>query len=208
MYDSETGIDFNTTDPNDNCRPLFRWEAKQNSAKSKVEGRPIFDQVPFVTIMSPGDNKNVIDAKVNDEHKSRWPRQWEAFQKGSEQPLNGTPINEWPALNMAQVAELKALNIFSIEQLANLDDRGTQEMTGLVTLKQQAQAHLAVGKDDGVIYEALDKVDKLTEEIEAMRAENKELRQELDFVTKKSAASKPRKRKINVSTDDSTSDSG
>lgn len=208
MYDSETGIDFNTTDPNDNCRPLFRWEAKQNSAKSKVEGRPIFDQVPFVTIMSPGDNKNVIDAKVNDDHKSRWPRQWEAFQKGSEQPLNGTPINEWPALNMAQVAELKALNIFSIEQLANLDDRGTQEMTGLVTLKQQAQAHLAVGKDDGVIYEALDKVDKLTEEIAAMRAENKELRQELDFVTKKSAASKPRKKKINVSTDDSTSDSG
>jgi len=207
MYDSETGIDFNTTDPNDNCRPLFRWEAKQNSAKSKVEGRPIFDQVPFVTIMSPGDNKNVIDAKVSDDHKSRWPRQWEAFQKGSEQPLNGTPINEWPALNMAQVAELKALNIFSIEQLANLDDRGTQEMTGLVTLKQQAQAHLAVGKDDGVIYEALDKVDKLTEEIAAMRAENKELRQELDFVTKKSAASKPRKRKINVSTDDSTSDS-
>ena len=208
MYDSETGIDFNTTDPNDNCRPMFRWEAKQNSAKSKVEGRPIFDQVPFVTIMSPGDNKNVIDAKVNDDHKSRWPRQWEAFQKGSEQPLNGTPINEWPALNMAQVAELKALNIFSIEQLANLDDRGTQEMTGLVTLKQQAQAHLAVGKDDGVIYEALDKVDKLTEEIAAMRAENKELRQELDFVAKKSAASKPRKKKINVSTDDSTSDSG
>ena len=208
MYDSETGIDFNTTDPNDNCRPMFRWEAKQNSAKSKVEGRPIFDQVPFVTIMSPGDNKNVIDAKVNDDHKSRWPRQWEAFQKGSEQPLNGSPINEWPALNMAQVAELKALNIFSIEQLANLDDRGTQEMTGLVTLKQQAQAHLAVGKDDGVIYEALDKVDKLTEEIAAMRAENKELRQELDFVAKKSAASKPRKKKINVSTDDSTSDSG
>ena len=207
MYDSETGIDFNT-DPNDNCRPLFRWEAKQNSAKSKVEGRPIFDQVPFVTIMSPGDNKNVIDARVNDEHKTRWPRQWDAFQKGSEQPLNGTPINEWPALNMAQVAELKALNIFSIEQLANLDDRGTQEMTGLVTLKQQAQAHLAVGKDDGVIYEALDKVDKLTEEIAAMRAENKELRQELDFVAKKSAASKPRKKKINVSTDDSTSDSG
>tara|TARA_R110002012_G_scaffold8102_1_gene37533 strand:- start:2217 stop:2780 length:564 start_codon:yes stop_codon:yes gene_type:complete len=187
---------------------MFRWEAKQNSAKSKVEGRPIFDQVPFVTIMSPGDNKNVIDAKVNDDHKSRWPRQWEAFQKGSEQPLNGTPINEWPALNMAQVAELKALNIFSIEQLANLDDRGTQEMTGLVTLKQQAQAHLAVGKDDGVIYEALDKVDKLTEEIAAMRAENKELRQELDFVAKKSAASKPRKKKINVSTDDSTSNSG
>ena len=208
MYDAETGIEFTTTDPTDNCRPLFRWEAKQNSAKSKVEGRPIFDQVPFVTIMSPGDNKNVVDAKVDDDHKSRWPQQWAAFEKGNEQPLNGTPISEWPALNMAQVAELKALNIFSIEQLANLDDRGTQEMTGLVILKQQAQAHLDVGKDDGVIYEALDKVDKLTEEIEAMREENKDLRQELDFLAKKSATSKPRKKKLDVSTDDSASDSG
>ena len=81
-------------------------------------------------------------------------------------------------------------------------------MTGLVTLKQQAQAHLAVGRDAGVVYEALDKVDKLTEEIEAMRAENKELRQELDFIAKKSGTSKPRKKKIDVSTDDSASDSG
>ena len=81
-------------------------------------------------------------------------------------------------------------------------------MTGLVILKQQAQAHLDVGKDDGVIYEALDKVDKLTEEIAAIREENKDLRQELDFLAKKSATSKPRKKKLDVSTDDSASDSG
>ena len=67
MYDSETGIDF-VTEAKDNCRPLFRYEAVQNKAKSVEEGRPIFRQIPFVTIMSPGDNINVIDTIVTEEH--------------------------------------------------------------------------------------------------------------------------------------------
>ena len=204
MYDSETGIDF-VTEAKDNCRPLFRYEAVQNKAKSVEEGSPIFRQIPFVTIMSPGDNKNVIDTKVTEEHKARFPRQWEAFERGNEQPLDGTPVNEWPALNMAQVAELKALNIFTIEQVANLDDRATQELTGLVKLKQQAQAHLSVSKDDGVIYEALDKMEKLEEEMVAVREENKTLRAELEVMNRKRPS---RKKKVDVSSDDSASDSG
>ena len=173
MYDGETGMDF-TVDNKDTCRPLFRMEAKQNKAKTITEGRPIFDQVPFVTIISPGDTKNVPDTKVLDEHRQRWPRQWEAFEKGLEQPINGTPINQWPILNNAQVAELKALNIHTIEEMASLSDGGTQQIVGLMTLKQQAIAHLATSKDDGVVYEALDKVEKLEERMTAMLQENKE----------------------------------
>ena len=106
---------------------------------------------------------------------------------------------------MAQVAELKALNIFTIEQVANLDDRATQELTGLVKLKQQAQAHLSVSKDDGVIYEALDKMEKLEEEMVAVREENKTLRAELEVMNRKRPS---RKKKVDVSSDDSASDSG
>ena len=204
MYDSETGIDF-VTEAKDNCRPLFRYEAVQNKAKSVEEGRPIFRQIPFVTIMSPGDNKNVIATNVTADPKARFPRQWEAFERGNEQPLDGTPVNEWPALNMAQVAELKALNMFTIEQVANLDARATQELTGLVKLKQQAQAHLSVSKDDGVIYEALDKMEKLEEEMVAVREENKTLRAELEVMNRKRPS---RKKKVDVSSDDSASDSG
>jgi hypothetical protein len=196
MYDAETGMEF-TVDNKDICRPLFRMEAKQNKAKTITEGRPIFDQIPFVTIISPGDNKNVPDTKVLEEHRQRWPKQWEAFEKGLEQPINGTPINQWPILNNAQVAELKALNIYTIEDVASLSDGGTQQVTGLMTLKQQAQAHLATSKDDGVIYEALDKVEKLTEQMEAMLQENKELRAAVESQSKYK-----RKKKIDVSADD------
>jgi len=201
MYDSETGMEF-TVDNKDTCRPLFRMEAKQNKAKTLTEGRPIFDQVPFVTIISPGDNKNVPDTKVLDEHRQRWPRQWEAFEKGLEQPIDGTPINQWPILNNAQVAELKALNIHTIEEMASLSDGGTQQIVGLMTLKQQAIAHLATSKDDGVVYEALDKVEKLEERMTAMLQENKELRAAVEVQSKYK-----RKKKIDVSADDISSGS-
>jgi hypothetical protein len=201
MYDSETGMEF-TVDNKDTCRPLFRMEAKQNKAKTITEGRPIFDQVPFVTIISPGDNKNVPDTKVLDEHRQRWPRQWEAFEKGLEQPVSGTPINQWPVLNNAQVAELKALNIYTIEEVASLSDGGTQQIVGLMTLKQQAIAHLATSKDDGVVYEALDKVEKLEEQMAAMLQENKELRAAVEAQSKYK-----RKKKIDVSADDISSGS-
>lgn len=201
MYDSETGMEF-TVDNKDTCRPLFRMEAKQNKAKTLTEGRPIFDQVPFVTIISPGDNKNVPDTKVLDEHRQRWPRQWEAFEKGLEQPIDGTPINQWPILNNAQVAELKALNIHTIEEMASLSDGGTQQIVGLMTLKQQAIAHLATSKDDGVVYEALDKVEKLEERMTAMLQENKELRAAVESQSKYK-----RKKKIDVSADDISSGS-
>ena len=196
MYDAETGMEF-TFDNKDTCRPLFRMEAKQNKAKTLTEGRPIFDQVPFVTIISPGDTKNVPDTKVLDEHRQRWPKQWEAFQKGLEQPINGTPINQWPILNNAQVKELQALNIYTIEEVASLSDGDTQQTTGLMTLKQQAIAHLSSSKDDGVVYEALDKVEKLTEQMAALIEENKTLRNAVEDVSKTK-----RKRKIDVSVDD------
>jgi len=196
MYDAETGMEF-TFDNKDTCRPLFRMEAKQNKAKTITEGRPIFDQVPFVTIISPGDTKNVPDTKVLDEHRQRWPQQWEAFQKGLDQPINGTPINHWPVLNNAQVAELKALNIYTIEEVASLSDGDTQQATGLMTLKQQAIAHLSSSKDDGVIYEALDKVEKLTEQMTALVEENKTLRNAVENISRTK-----RKKKIDVSADD------
>jgi molecular chaperone GrpE (heat shock protein) len=63
--------------------------------------------------------------------------------------------------------------------------------------------YLAKSKDDGVIFEALDKVEKLTEKMEALVEENKMLRAQADMQQKTK-----RKRKLDVSTDDSPSNSG
>ena len=117
--------------------------------------------------------------------------------------MEGTPINEWPRLNMAQVHELKAVNIFTIEQLAELSDNAAQASMGLATLKKHAEVYLAKSKDDGVVFEALDKVEKLEDKMEALIEENKLLRAQAELSQKTK-----RRRKTDVSTDDSASDSG
>ena len=106
-------------------------------------------------------------------------------------------------MNNAQVKELQALNIYTIEEVASLADNNTQQITGLMTLKQQAIAHLATAKDDGVVYEALDKVEKLTEQMEALAEENTMLRAQVENISKTK-----RKKKIDVSVDDIPSSIG
>lgn len=94
----------------------------QNKFKSEQEGRPIFEDKDYIKIMIPGDKTKVVHSPVREEHKLRFPRQWEAYQKMGKVEHSGTPIEQWPPLTKSEVAELKALNIFTIESLASLPD--------------------------------------------------------------------------------------
>ncbi len=161
----------------DQCIPLFRWEARQNQRRTTEEGRPIFDQVPFVQILIPGDKNATVDRKVTEADKTRWPRQWEKFQQNSESPPEGTPLDQWPALSVSQIAELRALNILTIEALANLSDIGLQRIgPGARNFQRRAKAFLRTAKDDGYVYEMMQKIDDLTARLEVLEGENAELR--------------------------------
>lgn len=111
----------------------FFLHAVANPAKSKEEGRPIFDEVEMVSIMAPGNQKTEFTARANRMHfDSNVSRQWtyaerfaehyEAFKKGIEHHGQGTPLNEVPFLTLAQKAEMKAEKIVTVEQLAAMPD--------------------------------------------------------------------------------------
>ena len=59
---------------------LFYSKAMQNEFESKKQGRPIFFDVDMVRIFLPGDDKNIIDTFARDDHKERFPRQWEHYR--------------------------------------------------------------------------------------------------------------------------------
>lgn len=127
----------------DEAMPHFYMRAKQHKADTEKEGRAIFHQVPYVKILVPGDNKNIVDRPVKDEHKKRWPRLWQRFEETQSNVIEGTPIDQWPFLNVAQVAEMKAMNIQSVEQLANLSDGGLEKIgMGARALQKRAQDFL------------------------------------------------------------------
>lgn len=111
---------FHTGDPNAPAGPqfvAFRYEPVQNEAKTQIAGRPIFDSVEMVKVISPGANDE-IDKPATDLERTRFKTQYSAFLAGPPKPDGGTPLAEWPALTRTQAAELTALDILTVEQLA------------------------------------------------------------------------------------------
>lgn len=138
-------LDDRPINPEDYAGLLVRFclHPHQNMKKSEEEGRPIFEEIEYVDIRTPGDRGSHQFRPVSEIDKQRWPKHYEAFKARSTEPVEGTPLEHWPVLSRAQVEELKFFNIYTVEQLANLADVHAQNYMGMNTLKTRAQAFLA-----------------------------------------------------------------
>lgn len=106
----------------DTARPRFYMDAVQNPALSEKEGRPIFEDKEYVEILIPGDKLLTWVGEVDDPTRHRFPEHYAAFKRGEMRAVVGTPLEAWPPLTKARVAELKAAGILSVEEYANVPD--------------------------------------------------------------------------------------
>lgn len=157
----------------------FRMESVLQEFESKKEGRPIFKDVPYLKIITPGDKTKVVDRPVRDDDKYRFPRQWDAFSNQEKQVADGTPITEWPPLTRSEAMEFKALNIHTVEQLATLPDSSLSWLGGMARRKQ-AQAYLAASKDTAFAT-------KMNAELDKRDADNAALKAQLADLTSRMA---------------------
>lgn len=112
----------------------FWLHAVENPRKTKEAGRPIFDEVEMVSIMAPGNTKTEYTARADSWHYDsnesrqrqyfeRFAEHYEAFRRGVEDHVSGTPLTEVPFLSVGQKAEMRAKKIVTVEQLASMSDR-------------------------------------------------------------------------------------
>ena len=122
----------------------FRMESVKDEKASEEAGHPVFKDVPFVRIQVPGDPTTIIDTKVRDHHKQRFPRHWAHFQQyQSAAPVMGTPLAEWAAVTRSQADTLRAFGVATVEQLAELSDTQVQRIgMGGEQLRVKARAWL------------------------------------------------------------------
>jgi hypothetical protein len=125
----------------------FYMGSMKNEEKSTEAGHPIFDAVPFVKILVPGDRNTVVNTSVTQQHKRRFARLWSQFEQNNTQTVQGMPIQEWPAITRAQADELFYLNIVTVEQLAGLADVYGSRIMGFNDLKRKAATYLEAAKD-------------------------------------------------------------
>lgn len=106
----------------------FYKKAILNKFKSREEGRQIFDDVDYISILIPGDNTTKIDKKATDEEKKRFAIIWDRYQQKQATLQNGLPLSLLPGLSPAQVENLHAYHIHTIEQLSGLSEKAIQKI--------------------------------------------------------------------------------
>lgn len=166
MLDPITGREFSTDQQPDRLIPEFYLHAIQNNFKSEQEGRPVFDDVEKVRIIIPGDKHTRVEERVTDEHRQRWPRQYEAFKTGLEQSPEGFPIELWPPISPALALNLKALGIPTVEALSVVTDAALGNIgIGARELRAKAKAYLQQAEDGKPLIAALADKERLEGEL-------------------------------------------
>ena len=92
----------------------------ENRIKSLEQGRPIFDEVPSVSIQWPGGDETV--RKIEPQDIAEYPELYAAFQAGNQPVESGTPLQEWPPITASAMRELHYLGFRTVEQLAVAND--------------------------------------------------------------------------------------
>lgn len=159
---------------------LVRFERRpvEDKAASVAAGRYVAKDVDYAIITPPyskdeqikkvtqflDDNEvKVTHGKISPEQAEFYKKQYEAWKRGQELPLVGTPIRGWSVISPAQQEMLIRLNIPTVEYLAEINDEGTKAVgMGALDLKRKAKAWLAQAQDKG----------PLTQQMAAIQAEN------------------------------------
>ena len=156
--------------PDDALLVKFFWQAVPNKTKSDIAGREVNDQVEFIEIIAVGGD--TIHRKAKAEDRTRFIRQYNAFLLGNHKPEEGTLLETWPVLNVAQVADLKAQKVFTVEQLAALHD-GQLETLGMGSRALRQKARDFIDAAAGMAPLA-----KLREQYEQLRVDHELLKDE------------------------------
>ena len=159
------------SNPDDQMTVQFYVKPVQNNAKTAAEGRPIFEDVIFCKIFTPGDQLNIIDTPASDSHAQRFPRQWAMFQnmRGTDTRMIGTPLDQWPRLTPAQAEELKAMRFFSVEQIAGASDEhilriGMLSGMSPYAFRDAARNYLAVARGEADQTKNTTELERIREE--------------------------------------------
>lgn len=132
---------------------IERWfDTRPNPRKSKSAGYPIFEEVPWIRIIVPGEKNNSVPERPStDQDNKRFPRSYETLMtlaKNSAAPIDGMPIEHWPRATRSMAMTLKAVNIPTVEALAAVQDSHIDRIgPNGRQLRSEAQAFLAVSKD-------------------------------------------------------------
>lgn len=149
----------------------FFRKAKQDSEETAKQGRPIFMEVDYIQIMVPGDRTSTVVRPVSQSDIARFEKQYDHWKKTQEEVmLEGTPLEAWGIMSLAQIEEYRYFGVRTIDQMAVLRDDVCQKIMGGTTLKQKAAKFMQLAKDEAPMRKVQAELDKRDTQIATLTA--------------------------------------
>ena len=124
----------------------FFYSYNENREKSLKEGRPIFDEIPSISIQWPGQDETVRRIEPQDIHD--YPELYARFKAGSEPVTEGTPLAEWPMMSGSAMRELQYMGFKTVEQLSVATDDVKRKLGPLSKFAKLAKEWLDAANSD------------------------------------------------------------
>lgn len=116
----------------------------ENREKSLKEGRPIFDEIPSISVQWPGGDETV--RRIEPQDIQEYPELYKSFSIGNEPIESGTPLVEWPPISGSAVRELQYIGFKTVEQLADANDSLRPKLGPLFKFVKMAKDWLDAAK--------------------------------------------------------------
>jgi hypothetical protein len=126
----------------------FFQESVKMGFASEQAGHPVYEDRDFIEIATPGDLNTIIHREATDKDKANYAAMYAQYKAGLEPSAEGTPLESWPRLSKAQVANYKGLGFRTVEHVAEMNDNVVQKVgMGAHGDRTAARAYLASAKD-------------------------------------------------------------
>lgn len=140
-------------------------------AKSREEGRAVYEERDFVRIHVPGDKTTVCVEPMHEINLARFRVRYEKWKAGQGEAVTGTPLTALPGMTPAKIEEYKYFKITTIEQMAEANDGLGQKFMSFQSDKQRAKAFLEVAKGNAPLERMNEELAKRDEEIDTLKAQ-------------------------------------
>lgn len=162
----------------------FHLHPVQDQTASAAEGRPIFKELEYITIMVPGDKDNIVEREVWEQDRARFAKQYQHWKSTGQEAISGTPLEAYPGVTRAQVEELKFFGVRTVEDLAGIADAHAAKFMGIQALKQKAKTFLAAAAGSVPAHKVQADMEQKDMEIAALQRTLKEMGDKLEQAIK------------------------
>lgn len=176
----------------------FKLVAVEDRDASIREGRFVAKDIEYCTIIPIGDGANgnlSVEREVDDNIRHRFSAQYEAWKKGLEMPVEGSPLKLWPVISPAQLEMCLRSNIRTVEDLASLPDQFLSKLgLGARSLQNKAKDWLQSSGGQGKLVEEMASLKVALDELKRQNEEKNETINRLLSEISSSKETRPRGR--------------